>query len=220
MNKNSYLYRSLRLPVLLSIVTLAIAYWSYEFIEQAKYELDGRYDKQLKETDALNYEVSQLQQRVGLVNSYYGRFQNAYASGVFEAQSRVNWIDHFMILVKRYDIRKVSLDFAARSSLLESELRFLSPMKNLIKQEWVEFEGEFQHEGDWLDFMRDLKLSVNEYMLLKNCRLMSLQNREAGPLSERDLHFSWEGGNVAVKCKFRFLVFEIPEVNATTGKKP
>ncbi len=220
MNETAYLYRPLKLPGILLILTFIAAYFVYDFIEQATQEIDRHYQQQLREADALYNEVSQLQQKVGLVNTYYGRFQHAYQAGELSDQSRVDWIDQFMGLVKAYDIRRVSLNFSARSNLSASELALLAPMHKLIKQEWVEFEGEFQHEADWLAFVKDVQTSINQFALLNECRLVNMNASEMKPPSDQDYHFHWDRGNVAVKCQFRFLLFDVPEIAAPAGKKP
>ena len=220
MNKPAYLYRSLHLPSLLLAITLVGGYFAYDYVEQATQQIDQRYQQQLREADALYNEVTQLQQKVGLVNTYYGRFQQAYQAGDLSSQSRVTWIDQFMTLIKVYDVRRVSVNFSARSMLSASELRPLAPMHKLIKQEVVEFEGEFQHEGDWLAFLADISRSVNALSLLDDCNLVNMNASEMKPPSEQDYHFHWDRGNVAVKCQFRFLVFDVPEMTAAAGKKP
>lgn len=220
MNETAYLYRPLKLPGILLFLTFIAAYFVYDFIEQATQKMDRSYQQQLREADALYNEVSQLQQKVGLVNTYYARFQHAYQAGELSDQSRVDWIDHFMGLVKTYDIRRVSLNFSARSNLSASELALLAPMHKLIKQEWVEFEGEFQHEADWLAFIKDVQTSINQFALLNECRLMNMNASEMKPPSDQDYHFHWDRGNVAVKCQFRFLLFNVPEITAPDGKKP
>ncbi|OYZ03793.1 MAG: hypothetical protein B7Y29_07765 [Thiotrichales bacterium 16-46-22] len=68
MNETAYLYRPLKLPGILLILTFIAAYFVYDFIEQATQEIDRHYQQQLREADALYNEVSQLQQKVVAFN--------------------------------------------------------------------------------------------------------------------------------------------------------
>lgn len=220
MNETAYLYRPLKLPGILLFLTFIAAYFVYDFIEQATQEIDRHYQQQLREADALYNEVSQLQQKVGLVNTYYGRFQHAYQAGELSDQSRVDWIDQFMGLVKAYDIRRVSLNFSARSSLSASELALLAPMHKLIKQEWVEFEGEFQHEGDVIHFMSDVVQKVNPLSFIESCSINSLNQKNQFGLTTSHYGFQADRGNIAIKCKFNFLALNVPKAISNPEPQP
>ncbi len=220
MNKHSYLYKLLHLPAALLLFTLVVAYFVYDTLEAESAAIDANYKLQMREADALFNEVSQMQQKVGLVNTYYGRFQQSFQAGELASQSRVDWIDQFMVLVKNHDIRRMSLNFSARSMISPTELKPLSPMHKLIEQEQVEFEGEFQHEGDWLAFLKAVQQSINRFVLLESCQVANIAQSERMPTATEDYHFHWDRGNVGVKCQFRFLTFKLPEVKAAEAKKP
>lgn len=220
MNDKRYLYSTLYMPAILLGLTLLSFYWLYDYLEQQEQQLAIAYQQQLREADALYQEVSQLQQKVALVNTYHGRFQQAYQSGQLAEASRVAWIDALMNLVATYDVRRVSLNFSARSPLTASELTPLTPMHKLLKQETIEFEGEFQHEADWLAFLEEIKIKVNPLNLLESCELESLNKAETKMASAPDYHFNREGGNVAVKCRFRFMIFALPSMTNPSGAKP
>lgn len=218
MNKTSYIYKAMQAPGLLLLFTLLVAYFAYDSIESERLAVDARHQLQLRDADALYSEVAQLQQRVGLVNTYYGRFQQLHQLGALEPQTRVSWIDQFMLLVRNYDVHRVSLNFSARSVLGANELKPLASMHKLIEQEQVEFEGEFQHESDWLAFLTEVKQSVNRFALLESCQLMNMTQSELKDTKEQNYHFHHDRGNVAVKCQFRFLVFNVPTIKTPVGK--
>lgn len=220
MNEHRYIYRSLYMPAVLLSVTLLSFYWLYDYLEQQEQQLALVYQQQLREADALYQEVSQLQQKVALVNTYHGRFKQVYQSGQLTEASRVAWIDALMNLVASYDVRRVSLNFSARSPLTASELTPLTPMYKLLKQEAIEFEGEFQHEADWLAFLEEIKNKVNALTLLESCELEGLNKAETKMALTPDYHFRREGGNVAVKCRFRFMIFAFPNMTNPSGAKP
>lgn len=217
MNKLGYLYRPLTLPAAFLIATALIAYVMYEWVEENNQQQLQQHQQLLKQADLLYNQVNQLQQKVGLVNSYYGRFQQAYQAGQLADQSRITWIDQLMLLVKQHDIRRVSLNFTARTPLAANEFSVLTPMHKLFKQEILDFEGEFQHEGDWLAFMQNMKVQVNPNMLIKSCQLSNLSVSESNLATPSELHFHWDRGNILVKCQLLLLVYDLPKNN---GGKP
>lgn len=217
MNKLGYLYRPLTLPAAFLIATVLITYVVYEWVEETNQQQLQQHQQLLKQADLLYNQVNQLQQKVGLVNSYYGRFQQAYQAGQLADQSRITWIDQLMLLVKQHDVRRVSLNFTARTPLAANEFSVLTPMHKLFKQETLDFEGEFQHEGDWLTFMQDMKAQVNPNMLIKSCQLSNLSVSESNLATPSELHFHWDRGNILVKCQLLLLVYDLPKNN---GGKP
>lgn len=217
MNNYSYLYRSIYLPAITVLVLLTGAWMLYEEMEAQTNALEQSFQRKMTETNAIVNELTQLQQRVSLINSYYGRFQQAHQAGVFNDQSRVDWIDRLMELVAQHDIRHVSMQFSARSTLGATEIAPLNASHKFLLQEVVDFEGEVQHEGDWLAFVNALSDRVNHLVLLDDCHLSVLTPKDGNSAQPA---YQAEQGNIAVKCRFRFLVYNLPKVSNRAGGKP
>lgn len=211
MNKK-FIYRPLHLPLALILLAAVVAYFMIEWVEQESAKTEVRYQSHLKEADKIYREVKELQEKVALINTYYGRFQTLEAQGVYEQQSRVAWIDHFMDMVADFGVINTTLNFTARDAFGQQDYQPLAPMYQLLQYETLDFSGAFQHEEDWLSFLHELQLKVNSLALLEQCHLMGNANLRSGLLNEAvpTNRFEPEKGNLNIGCILRLPVFNLP----------
>lgn len=208
---NTYLYRPLLFPVVLVLLILGAAVLTYNWADEQAQQGLKQYQQKLSESDTLYKSVQQLQQRVDLVNTYYGQFQQLQQAGIIGDQSRVTWIDRFITLSRDYDVHHANLSFSPRQPLGTFDFRRLNSMAKLMQYESLDFEGDFQHEGDWFAFMTQLQ-QLHTMSVLDQCELTNLQKEAMMSVQAKDaFHFSADGGNIHVKCRVRFLLFKLPQ---------
>lgn len=207
MNNIRYLYKSIFVPLLLLLMTLTLAWFSYDIAEESKAQSKIVYDKEISETETLYNQINQLKQKVELVNTYYGRFTQVHSTGMLMPSERVLWLDALMEVLVRHDLKKASINFLPRSSILTDEVLKLGFVAKRLKREQIIIEGELQHEADLISIFSEVKTRVNSLMLLESCELKNTVQ----PLSSwrSNYQFHKERGNVTMKCVINLLFFDV-----------
>lgn len=217
MNKKAYIYKQLQLPFFLLSCSFVLAYWLNQYIEESELLLSQKHQAYLKEVDVLYNEVEQLKQKVELVNTYYGQFQQIIHYGLIGQQDRVSWIDKLMKLVIERDIRQANLSFSAREIVMPSELMQLKSGIGLLQKEQLILEGQLQHEADLFSLVDKLKQEINPMIQLDTCSITN--PKSIFDVKKSEYHFRTDGGNFNFKCVFNFLFLVLPEVQTTGSTK-
>lgn len=220
MIKISYFYRSLLWPIILFGFLLVIAFFVYSLIEDSTQEVEQNYQVQLAEADILYNEINDIQQRIDLVRTYFGRFQSAKQSGYLDDQSRVNWIDRLIELVAVYGVRGATFNFSSREALDLGQQPNLTPFAEVLQREYLDIEGELQHEEDLLNLIADIARKVNPLAILDGCSLTSLNLKSQHGLTDSHYSFQVDRGNIAIKCRVNFLALNVPKVTSAVEVKP
>lgn len=220
MNKVSYFYRSLLWPLLMFFVLLMVALIVYSLVEDYKQQAEQRYQKQVAEVDTLYTEISEIKNKIDLINAYFDRFQLIKTSGYLDNQSRVNWIDRLVELTNAYGVRGVSFSFSSRDTLDSAQYARLAPFSEVLQREYLEIEGEFQHEGDVIHFMSDVVQKVNPLSFVESCSINSLNQKNQFGLTNSHYGFQADRGNMAIKCKFNFLALNVPKAISNSEPQP
>ena len=177
MIKVSYVYRSLLWPFFLFFILLVVYLFVYSLVEDYKEKIERNYHLQLAEVDALYNEINDIKDKIELVNVYFERFQFVKGSGYLNNQSRVNWIDGLIELASVYGARGVTFNFSSRDMLDSAQQPSLAPFLELVQREYLDIEGEFQHEVDVFNFVTDIVQKVNRLAVLESCNLISLNQK-------------------------------------------
>ncbi|OYY24492.1 MAG: hypothetical protein B7Y68_03315 [Thiotrichales bacterium 35-46-9] len=96
----------------------------------------------------------------------------------------------------------------------------LAPFLELVQREYLDIEGEFQHEVDVFNFVTDIVQKVNRLAVLESCNLISLNQKNQYGLTSSYYAFQVDKGNVAIKCRFNFLALNVPKVTSTPEIQP
>lgn len=213
MNKKTYLFRPLYAPFLLLLILAALVYFGYQMTLDKEQSIQRIYQKHTSELNALNKDVQQLQKKVELINTYFGQFQQLEKNNIFDASSRVSWIDRFMDIIRQYDVRHSVLGFSVRNRLEKNDIKGFEETHKLLQYETLELQGNFQHEDDWFNFLSDVQSKINTLYLLESCHLQVIkQDLKKSPIAKSAYHFEPDSGNMSAKCQIRFLIYDIPKV--------
>jgi hypothetical protein len=220
MIKVSYVYRSLLWPFFLFFILLVVSLFVYSLVEDYKEKIEKNYHLQLAEVDTLYNEINDIKDKIELVNVYFERFQFVKGSGYLNNQSRVNWIDGLIELASVYGVRGVTFNFSSRDMLDSAQQPSLAPFLEVVQREYLDIEGEFQHEVDVFNFVTDIVQKVNRLAVLESCNLISLNQKNQYGLTGSYYTFQLDKGNVAIKCRFNFLALNVPKVTSTSEIQP
>jgi hypothetical protein len=207
MTNRHYVFKPLTVPTLLLFMTLTLSWFVYEEAEAMKAQSHQSYDKEIGETETLFNQINQLQQKVELVNTYYGRFSQIHDEGLLISNQRVMWLDELMETLVRHDLKKASISFSPKASIAVDEVQRLAFVAKRLKREQIVIEGELQHEADLLRILTDIKNHVNSLALLESCELSNLVQ----PLRSwrADYQFHRDRGNVGLKCVINLISFDV-----------
>lgn len=220
MSKISYFYRSLLWPIFLLGFLVGVAAFVYSLIEDSAQQVQQNYQGQLSEVNFLYNEINDIQQRIDLVHTYFGRFQLVKQSGYLDDQSRVNWIDRLIGLVAVYGVRGATVNFSSREVLGVGQQSSLTSFSEVLQREYLDIEGQLQHEGDVLNLIADITHKVNPLAILDTCSLTSLNLKNQHGLTDSHYTFQVDRGNIAIKCRFNFLVLNVPKIAPTVEVQP
>lgn len=220
MIKVSYVYRSLLRPFFLFFMLFVASLFFYILIQDYTNKIEQNYHIQVAELDSLYNEINDIKDKMELVNAYFERFQFVKDSGYLNNQSRVNWIDGLVELSALYGVHGVTFNFSSRDMLDSAQQSRLVPFLEVIQREYLDIEGEFQHEVDVFNLIKDIVKKVNRLALLESCNLISLNQKNQYNLTSNYYSFQADKGNIAVKCRFNFLVLNVPKVASTSEIQP
>lgn len=220
MIKVSYIYRSLLWPFSLFFILLVASLFVYSQIQGYAKKVEQNYHIQVAEVDSLYNEINDINSKMELVNAYFERFKYIKESGYLNNQSRVNWIDELIDLSALYGVRGVTFNFSSRDILDSAQKSRLEPFIEVIQREYLDIEGELQHEVDVFKLIRDVVKKVNRLALLESCNLISLNQKNQYGLTASYYAFQVDKGNIAIKCRFNFLVLNVPNLAATSEIQP
>lgn len=220
MIKVSYVYRSLLWPFFLFFMLFVASLFVYSLIQDYKNKIEQNYHIQVAEVDYLYNEIKDIKDKMELVNAYFERFQFVKDSGYLNNQSRVNWIDRLVELSALYGVRGVTFNFSSRDMFDSEQQSRLVPFSEVIQREYLDIEGEFQHEVDVFNFIKDIVKKVNRLALLESCNLISLNQKNQYGLTGSYYTFQVDKGNIAIKCRFNFLALNVPKVASTSEIQP
>jgi len=220
MIKISYVYRSLFWPFFISFMLLIVCLFFYILVEDDKQKVEQNYHVQVAEVGALYNEIKEIKDKIELINTYFDRFQFVKDSGYLNNQSRVNWIDRLIELATVYGARGVTFSFSNRDMLDSAQQPRLVPFSEVIQREYLDIEGEFQHEVDVFNLITDIVKKVNPLAVLETCSLISLNQKNQYGLTGSYYTFQLDKGNVAIKCRFNFLALNVPKVTSTSEIQP
>lgn len=220
MIKVSYVYRSLLWSFFLFFMLFVASLFVYSLIQDYKNKIEQNYHIQVAKVDSLYNEINDIKDKMELVNAYFERFQFVKDSGYLNNQSRVNWIDGLVELSALYGVRGVTFNFSSRDMLDSEQQSRLAPFLEVIQREYLDIEGEFQHEVDVFNLIKDIVKKVNRLALLESCNLISLNQKNQYALTSSYYTFQVDKGNIAVKCRFNFLALNVPKVASTSEIQP
>lgn len=207
MTNRHYIFKPIRLPALLLLMTLILAWFVYEEAEMRKLQSQQSYNKEIGETETLFNQINQLKQKIGVVNTYYDRFARISDDGLLVPKDRVMWLDTLMEILARHDLKKASISFLPKTAVSLHEVKELTFIAKRLKKEQITIEGELQHEEDLLRILSDIKNNVNSLALLESCELNNLVQ----PLKSwrADYQFHRDRGNLGLKCVINLMSFDV-----------
>lgn len=198
----SYLQRSLLKPILYFVVTCIVFYFSFIKLDDLLESMNKKLDVQQNKVESLYQEVHIMIEKIELIKQYNGRFKQLVEKGIVGEKNRANWIDNMMEAINRYDVDDASIQFSARTTFQPQQLGVFVDNK-LAHYEQITFNGNFQHEMDFILFMNYLTEKVHALTLVHGCSL-KLLNENTQSIND-GLQFRADTGNINANCQFSFV---------------
>lgn len=200
--KLTYHQKPLLKPVVFCVLALSVFMLAYIQLDEMEANMQSQLNAEQGQVESLYQEVNSALEKINIVQRYDERFKKLVDKGIIGSQSRADWIDRLMEGISMYGIVHANLQFSQRKPISASQLTgFVNPQ--FVHAEQFTFEGVFQHEDDFINFMSYVKKNVHELTLVHGCSMMLTSAGEKSVAN--GFVFNAKDGNMLARCQFSFV---------------